>query len=34
MSNRYEVYNLGNKVNNYVISLYGNILTRLIVVII
>ena len=34
MSNGYEMYSVENIVNNYVISLYGDTVTRLIVVII
>ena len=29
MSHKYEVYNVGNFVNKYAISLYGDMLTRL-----
>ena len=29
MSHKYEVYNVGNLVNKYAISLYGDMLTRL-----
>ena len=34
MSDRYEMYSVGNIINNYVISLYDNTMTRLIMVII
>ena len=34
MSDRYEMYSVGNIVNNYVISSYDNIMARLIMAII
>lgn len=34
MSHRHEMYSVGNIANNYVISLYGKVVTRLIVVIV
>ena len=34
MSHRYEMYSMGNIVNNYVIALYGDMVTKLIVMII
>ena len=34
MSHRYEMYSVGEIVSNYVISLYGDMITRFIVVII
>ena len=34
MSDRYEMYSVGNIVNNYAISSYDNIMTRLIMAII